>query len=525
MMSPEALLTRYKTASAISEQWRDMLDDAYEFAIPQRNTFYQRTVGERKATRVFDSTAERAVITFANRLHSDLTPPFQKWAKLAPGPMLGEDQEEQAEKILDKANETLFALIQQSNFDSAINEFYIDLAIGTACLLIQPGGKRQPLSFQCVPIAEVSLEEGPNGTIHAVFRKHKVRARLITATWTDAKIPTEINRLMTEEASKDHEVKLVECTYYDMETDQWMYEVIDPDSKTCMVKRASRTSPFVVARWTKTPGEVFGRGPVIYNLNDIKTTNKLTELELKNGTLAVTGAYMVANDAGVNPNTLRVVPGAFIAVNRTAGPNGPSIAPLPRTGDFQVVEVLRERLLTGIKRALFDEQLPPQSGSVRSATEIMERVKELSQATTGPFGRLMSELINPFMARSLEVIDEQGYLDESFDVDGLMVSTMVQSPLAQQQSMDDVQKVVRWMELLNSLVGQEGAMLGASMEDIPEYLAEKIGVPEKLKRDKDAREKIQGAVAKMLAGMMAQRQQAGGAAAPTEQSEGEPPQQ
>lgn len=509
-MSVESLIARYKSAQALAEQWRDMLDDAYEFAIPQRNTFYQRTVGEYKATRVFDSTAERAVITFANRLHSDLTPPFQRWASLTPGPMLPEEKREEAAKVLDKANETLFALIAQSNFDSAINEFYIDLAIGTACLLIQPGGKRMPLSYQCVPLSELSIEQGVGDLIEGVFRRHRVKVRLIEATWPDAKIPAKIKKLQGD-VDKDHEVYLIECTHYDRENDQWLYEIIHQDSKTSMVQRASRENPFVVARWTKTPGEVFGRGPVIYNLNDIKTTNKLTELELKNGTLAVTGAYMVANDAGINPNTLRVVPGAFIRVNRTAGPNGPSIAPLPRTGDFQVTDMLRERLLSGIKRALFDEQLPPQSGAVRSATEIMERIKELSQATTGPFGRLMSELINPFMARSLEVIDDQGYLDESFSVDGLMVSAQVLSPLAQQQSMDDIQKVVRWAELINAIAGQEVAMLGMKIEDFPKYLAEKLGVPAELQRDDEARKKIEGAVAQLLAGMMAQKQAAQGA--------------
>lgn len=505
-MSAESLIARYKAAQSVADLWRDILDDAYEYAIPQRNTFYQRTVGERKATRVYDSTTERAVITFANRIQSDLMPPFQRWASLAPGPLLPEEKKDEARKVLDEATETLFALIHASNFDSAINEFLIDLSMGTGALLCQPGDKRMPLVYQCVPVSQLSLEEGVGDQIEAVFRKHEVKARLIEATWPDATIPDEIQKLIRE-VEKDHKIKLVECTHYDRENDQWLYEVLHEDSKTIMVSRTSRENPFIVARWTKTPGEVFGRGPVIYNLNDIKTTNKLTELELKNATLAVTGAYMVANDAGVNPNMMRIVPGAFIRVNRTGGPNGAAIEPIPRTGDFTVTDVLRERLLSGIKRSLFDEQLPPQGAAVRSATEIMERIKELSQATTGPFGRLMSELVNPLMRRSLEVVTDAGFIEEEIPIDGLYVKATVVSPLAQQQAMDDVQTVVRWIELVNSLAGQEATMLGVSIEDLPEYLAGKLGVPQELQRDKAAREQIQGAVAKMLAGMIAQRQQ------------------
>lgn len=510
-MNVEQILSRYKAAKGIADQWFDILNDAYEFAVPQRNTRNTQTAGARKGTRVYDSTTEAAVMAFANRLHSDLMPPFQRWASLSPGPLLPEEKEEEARKVLDEATETAFAVINQSNFDSAINEFFIDLAAGTGCLLIQPGGKRMPISYVCVPVEQLSISEDANGMIDATYRTHEVKVRDIKSAWKDATIPTEFNKLITDMAT-EHKVKLIECTYYDEESDSWKYNVIDDKSKTIMVERASKENPFVVARWMKTPGEVFGRGPIIFNLNNIKTVNKLSELELKNASLAVTGAYMVANDAGVNPNTLRIVPGAFIRVSRTAGPNGPTIAPLPRAGDFNVSEVIRERLVSSIKKSLFDEGLPPQTGAVRSATEIMERIKELSQMTTGPFGRLMSELVNPFMRRTMEILNDLGYIEEHIPVDGLFVQASVISPLAKQQSMDDVNTVVQMMELLNQLAGPEIAMLGIKLEDLPEFISEKLGVSSEILRTKEERGQMQQGMAQQVqAEQQAMMQQQGGA--------------
>ena len=40
------------------------------------------------------------------------------------------------------------------------------------------------------------------------------------------------------------------------------------------------TTPWIVARYMKIPGEVFGRGPLVSALPDVKTLNKTLELLL-----------------------------------------------------------------------------------------------------------------------------------------------------------------------------------------------------------------------------------------------------
>jgi hypothetical protein len=94
-------------------------------------------------------------------------------------------------------------------------------------------------------------------------------------------------------------------------------------------------SPWVISRYMKVSGEVYGRGPLLTALPDIKTLNKTLELLLKNASLAVSGAYTAADDGVLNPQTVKIVPGAIIPVARNGGPQGDSLKPLPRSGDLQ----------------------------------------------------------------------------------------------------------------------------------------------------------------------------------------------
>jgi len=496
-VSVELLQARYKKAQGVSEQWRSLLNDVYDYAMPQRNTMYRRTQGEYKSQKIYDSTAIKSTVAFANRIQSDMMPPFQRWVNLTVGNDIPEELEDQAREILDEISDKLYATISQSNFDSAVNEMLLDLASGTGAMLIQGGTDRMPVSFTSIPISQISIEEGAHGTVEGVYRTHKLKVRHIMQTWRDAKMPESLVKMMQQQ-KRDPEVELVECSYYDAEEDIWRYEIMYMKDKARLVERTSLEPPIIVPRWTKVAGEVFGRGPLVQALPDIKTLNALTKMVLQNASLAIAGAYMVADDGVVNPNTLVISPGTFIPVSRTAGPNGPAIAPIPRSGDFNVAELERDKLVTSIKQCLFDEALPPQAGAVRSATEIVERVKELSRSIGAPFGRLMSEFVTPMVRRTLEVMEKAEIIAEHIEVDGKSVEIGVTSPLAQEQNLADVDRVVRWLEIMLGTVGQEVLMMGASVEDIPEYLAEKLGVPVELIRNKADREMMQQAAAQQM---------------------------
>jgi len=357
-LSIKDLRARSEKAWNRKRGWNSVLREAYEFSQPQTNPYHNSpdggitpsiSEGHSKTNRVFDSTLIGDTTKLANRLQSDLCPPFQKWAKLIPGPFVKQELQEQAAQELEPITAALFAAIQLSNFDTAVNEWFLELVTaGTACMMVFEGDDDVPVRYRTVVQSSIALNEGPYGEIWEVHRKITLRRMLILATWPKAKLSEELKKSIAD--SPDEEVKIDECTYYDPADKVWYYDVQiagdGDDDEDRIVQDKYEESPWVIARWLKAAGEVQGRSPVMMVLADAKTLNKLKELILKNGSLAVSGVWMARDDGVINPNQIRIFPGAVLRVKATGGPAGASLARLDVGGRLDMAQLIVQDLTT-----------------------------------------------------------------------------------------------------------------------------------------------------------------------------------
>jgi len=475
-LTPEQILKRQVAAQAKKDEFQQLYQDAYEFALPQRQLYgvwEGGATGSKKMQRVFDSTAINSTQRFANRLQSVVFPPQRKWAKLEAGSDIPPERKQQAQAVLEVYQDKIFTMLNQSNFDIAMGEFLLDLAVGTACMMVQPGDDVQPLNFIPVPLFLVSYEEGANGQVDNVYRRMRMKGESIQRQWPDADISDDLKRRIENKPTDD--IELLEATIYDHKRGDYCYHVIDKVSKTEIVYRRRKMSPWVISRYMKVAGEIYGRGPLMTALPDIKTLNKVKELLLKNASLAVAGVYTAADDGVLNPNTVKIVPGAIIPVARNGGSQGPALLALPRSGDFNISQLVINDMTASIKRILLDESLPPDNMSARSATEIVERMKELAQNLGSAFGRLINETMIPVTAKILEVMNERGLIDMPLRVNGLEVKVTPVAPLAMAQNMEEVNSIMQYMQISQSL-GTDG-QLAIKTDVLVDYLADKLGVP------------------------------------------------
>jgi hypothetical protein len=504
-LTVEQLLKRHQLAQTRKENFRDLYEDAYEFALPQRNLYdgyYEGKVGgRRKMNRVFDSTAINSTQRFANRMQSGIFPPQRKWCKLEPGSDVPNERKIEVQQALDIYNEKMFAVLKQSNFDIAIGEFLLDLSVGTAVMLIQPGDAINPINFIPVPQYLVAFEEGANGQVDNVYRRMRIKGESIQQQWQDAEIPADLKRKIDDKPTE--EIELIEATVYDYDRGDYCYHVIHKESKSELVYRRKKTSPWVVSRFMKVAGEIYGRGPVISALPDIKTLNKTLELLLKNASLAITGVYTAADDGVLNPQTVRIVPGAIIPVARNGGPQGESLRALPRAGDFNVSQIIINDLRMNIKKTLLDESLPPDNMSARSATEVVERMKELAQNLGSAFGRLINETMIPIVQKTLEVMDQSGLITLPLEVNGLEVKVSPTSPLAMAQNMEEINSIMQFSQIAQAM-GPEG-MLAIKSGELLDYIADKMGVPAAIRTTPMERQQMMQEMQQMAA--MAQQAQ------------------
>ena len=197
-LKPEDVLKRHEKALIKKEDFRNLYEECYEFALPQRNLYdghYDGKVGgTKKMNRVFDSTAINSTQRFANRMQSGIFPPQRKWCRLEPGTDIPVERRMEAQAALDVYSDKMFSSLKQSNFDIAIGEFLLDLCVGTAVMMVQPGDDVNPLNFIPVPQYLVSFEEGANGQVDNVYRRMRLKGEAIQRQWPDAKIPSELQK-------------------------------------------------------------------------------------------------------------------------------------------------------------------------------------------------------------------------------------------------------------------------------------------------------------------------------------------
>ena len=489
MLEVREIKRRYKKAQAHKEQWRSIYEEAYEYALPMRNLYdgyYEGDVpGQNKMKRVFDSTAIHSTARFANRIQSSLFPPQRSWCRLEPGNEIPADRKVEAQQALDFYSQRMFAIMNQSGFDLAMGEFLLDLAVGTAVMLIQPGDDVTPIRYTAIPSYHITFEEGPNGSVDTVYRRFKRPYRVLQQEFPDAEIPDSLVQKYKDDTTEN--VELLEATYTMEGRIHYCIMTYEGDDK--IVDRELKSFPWVISRYMKASNERYGRGPVLYALPDIKTLNKVVELTLKNASISIGGVFTAVDDGVLNPQTISIIPGAVIGVSSNGGPRGPSLAPLPRSGDANLSQIVSNDLRMNIKKTLLDESLAPENMSARSATEISARLNELSQNLGSAFGRLISETMFPIVRRTLELMDEMGMIDLPLKVNGLEVTVVPISPLAMANNAEKLNEVLQFMQIAQQL-GPMGQTL-IKMDAIGDYVADQLGIPAQLRTTPQERQQIQ----------------------------------
>jgi hypothetical protein len=470
--------------------------------------------GRVRFDQLFDSTGPQSVQSFSKRIASALTPAFQRWIELKAGPVTPPDMVEAINRQLADVTAIILAAIDASNFQIKSEEMYADLSTGTGAMLILEGDDENPLIFHSVPPWALGIEEGPSGTIENVYWCRPYEYGKLKRHWPEAKWPKPV--LDKIEAAPREKVEILQASYFDPADKVFRFHVMvkgegADGGRVTVWSREERTNPWIVPRWWTTSGDPWGRGPLMLALADIKTANKVVEMILKAAAYSLAPPLMVLHDGVVNPDTLRLAPNALIKVARTGGPMGASLAPMDIGSRVDLAQLVLEDLRGNIRAPMLAKQLPPVTGAVRSPTEIIERLRDFAFEQGSSFGRLNHEYVPKLIARVIDVLDRKKIPLIKWDelkIDQLTMKVQVVSPLAQSQSMEDVQSAVRWAELVKGLFGEEAFALAIPIEDAPQNLGDAMGVPNYMRRPKADRDLLQKAAGQAAAGQAAAAQAA-----------------
>jgi hypothetical protein len=506
-----------RRAKALKQASDEIYREAVELTFPDRENWTKTKEGADKSARSWDSTPQVSVIRAANRLSSDFTPQFTPWievglgaaAKQMPDSMFEQATgvtKDQAKTELEGLTSVVQAIFSGPGFPTASNEMYIDWHFGQGGMQIMPAEDPldAPVDFRAMPLSHWYAEEGPNGKLDRWYFWYERRADAIELEWPDAELPPELKDQIRREAegARVKPVKLCAIVYRDPKlTDTpFRYELFTDKASAChrLVARAYRTSPFVTPRHSKLPGENRGRGPVLFSLPDIRTVNKIVEMTLRSAAIAVGGIYTMTENGVVGP--VRIKPLAVMKVRSNGGPSGPSLQRLDTPQRIDFGQLLMEQLHENIKKVIGDNSLPPEAGPIRSATEFIQRARELVSDQAGGLGRLYAEFIIPATQRVVDILESKQLIEtKGIKIDQFLIEVRMLSPLAKGEQMAEVENIVRFIEMLKVLGGEQLAMLEVDIKRAAGELGDLMSVPRRIRNTAEQKEAAEKAMAKMVA--------------------------
>lgn len=469
------IVQRYERAKSRRSNWENHWQECYDFALPQRGNFTNYDVsGSRKTQTLYDGTAMDSVDQLAASLLGNLTPPWTQWFGFKPGPDLNEEEAQNIAPILEDIAKKIQAQLDRSNFNVEMHQCFLDLAVGgTATMFFEETepGAFSAFKFTAVPLHDVVLEEGDEGFLDGAFRTMSLTLSQLQDKYPLAEYPIRV----LQEGGKDPQARfdVLESVLPNNGIYDFHAILIEGSAPILLSEGQFNQSPAISFRWMKSPGEIYGRSPVMKALPDIKTANKVVELILKNASIAVTGIWQADDDGVLNPANIELKPGAIIP--KAVGSQGLKALDMP--GRFDVSELILNDLRGRIRHALLTDKLGPVCSGRMTATEIIERSSEMALLLGATYGRLQSELLTPLIQRAFSILRRRGEIPD-IELDGRYVALDYRSPLARVQGQKNVQNILMWLETMKAM----GATASLSV-DVPKtvkHLADALGVPNDL---------------------------------------------
>ena len=496
--------------------WQEILD----YVMPRKaDVVTLRTRGEKRTEVLFDSTAITANNLLAASLQGTLTSPSLPWFSIKlRDEELNENRDVQL--WLEDTARRMYDTFNETNFNTEVHEMYLDLcSIGTAALFVEEGSNgfdTDGIHFNCLHIAEYYIQESIDGKVDTLYRKYKLTARQAVQEFGFDNVGEKIQTASKERP--DHKFNFIHAVEptadYERSTGKSATKLKFHSCHVCeedkMVVRTGGYNefPYLVPRWSKATGEIFGRSPSFNALPDIKTLNKAVEIGLKAWAKAIDPPLLVQDDGVIG--RVRMTP-AGITVIRNDG----AVKPLQIGTNWQITDLKENQLRTAIRQAYYSDQLQLQEGPQMTATEVQVRY-ELMQRLLGPtLGRFQSEFLNPLIERVFGIMYRAGALMKEPDIiQGTKIDVEYLGPLARSQRMEESVAIERLYSLAMNIAQIDPAIMDNIDHDEAVRLRGKLlGVPKTVLRGKDDVDNMRTMRAEQAQmAQMAQEQQALGKA-------------
>ena len=489
------IITKQESLKSYRTPWENLWQDCGEYVNPNRGDF--STIRYRGDTsrydNIFDTTAPLANENLASGLQGFLTSPSQRWFSLSTYDDAINEQHN-VKEWLNLCTNILYDRvfnIPDSNFNSQAHELYLDLgSFGTAVMMVQdtPGAG---ITFRTFHLADCFIQENDQGFVDTLYRKYKRTGRQLIERFGEA-VPEKIIKISQKDPYREFEV------IHAVEPSESYGEPIKKPTKkafkSCYILLEEKTLleeggfdefPYMVPRWSKVAGEIYGRSPSMTSLPDIKMVNAMMKTIIKAAQKLTDPPLLVPDDGFILP--VRTVPGGL---NFYRSGTQDRIEPLETRGRPDIGFDLLNNRREHIKAAFHVDwmQMPDQKGSPNmTATEVVARQEEKMRLMGPMIGRLQVEFLGPLIDRVFRIMLRKKQIPEAPGIlEGQEMKILYTSPLARAQKSGQLMTITRLFESMVPLFQAKPDLLdNMNTDETFRYFHHLLDAPAKILNTKE----------------------------------------
>jgi len=483
------VLERHTRIKELRAPWESHWDEISNRIVPLHNVYF-KSKGAKRRGEIYDSTAPRANARLAASLHSMLTNPSQKWLSLKISPLsLMEDH-----NILmwvEHVTELIMDAINDSNFHTKAHEFYLDLpSLGTGVLFHEEndGDEGPDFVFHTLPLIQCAVLENHKGYIDVLHREFEMSARNTLKYFGEEACNDKIRELA--EKKPEESIQLIHAVFPKDDYDK--YNKLDKPFASVWIatqwKHLLKESgyyefPAYVTRWATASGEIWGRGPGMEGLPDIKTANAMTKDILEAAEIIIRPPIDMEYKSYLNP--VNTSPAHINQRARGAAKLEPLYIVDGRS--IPVTDALLEKVKNSINDTFFYDAINLIRADRMTATEVMQRVEENMRILGPTYSRLQHEFLEPLVMRAYGILLRRGKIPPpppQIAQAGGYVKVEYESPMARAQRTSDIMAIQKAMGLVGPFTEAVPDILdNYDTDEIARHIGRTTGLPQKLIRD------------------------------------------
>ena len=488
-IAPDKICQKVQQLRGDRGNYENVWQDIGDYIIPRKsditNTSYP---GEPKYNRILDSTGMTSLDLLTGALHSMMTNPSGYFFNMTTGnPDL--DANDNVRIWLQDVVRKMHYRLNNSNFQTEVQEYYVDLAgFGTAAMSIEEDNETV-LRFNTRPLKEIFVEENSKGYIDCLYRRYELDVRGMVDDFGYDNLPEKVRK--DYDAGKAKKYEIIHAVYparkvkgektYDP-IFRYISQYILVCDKVQLDIKGFREFPFVVSRWSKIAGEIYGRGLGEKALPECKCVNKMTETTLRGAQKVVDPPLQAPDDGFVLP--LITVPAGL---NYYRAGSEDRIEPIFNDSriDFGFQSIQMKQ--ASIREAFFIDQLKLREGPQMTATEVTERTEQALRFLGPMLGRQQSEFLQPLIDRVYNIMDRRDEFDAPpAELEGVPLKVQYSSVMAMAQRLSELQSIQRTMGAIAPFASADPSVLDNIDGDKALHnIAKLLNFPQEILRKKE----------------------------------------